>query len=73
MLDKPSFIVEYKGEWYLFYHHNDYSPQFDKNRSVRIDKICFNEDGTIQKVTPTLRGVALRMQPMKFSLIVTRN
>jgi hypothetical protein len=52
-------IVEYKGEWYLFYHHNDYSPQFDKNRSVRIDKICFNEDGTIQKVTPTLRGVGI--------------
>ena len=52
-------IVEYKSEWYLFYHHNDYSPQFDKNRSVRIDKICFNEDGTIQKVTPTLRGVGI--------------
>lgn len=50
-------IVEYKGEWYLFYHHNDYSPDFDKNRSVRIDRIFFNEDGTIQEVTPTLRGV----------------
>lgn len=52
-------LVEYKGEWYLFYHHNDYSPQFDKNRSVRIDKVIFNEDGTIQPVTPTLRGVGI--------------
>ncbi|MCQ2186848.1 MAG: family 43 glycosylhydrolase [Bacteroidales bacterium] len=52
-------IVNYKGEWYLFYHHNDYSPSFDKNRSVRIDKLTFNEDGTIQEVTPTLRGVGL--------------
>ena len=52
-------IVEYKGEWYLFYHHNDYSPDFDKNRSVRIDRINFNEDGTIQQVVPTLRGVGL--------------
>ncbi|WP_321480460.1 family 43 glycosylhydrolase [uncultured Bacteroides sp.] len=52
-------IVEYKGEWYLFYHHNDFSPKFDKNRSVRIDKIHFNEDGTIQKVIPTLRGVGI--------------
>ena len=52
-------LVEYKGEWYLFYHHNDYSPQFDKNRSVRIDKVIFNEDGTIQPVTPTLRGVGV--------------
>ena len=25
-------IVEYKGQWYLFYHHNDYSPEFDKLR-----------------------------------------
>ena len=52
-------IVEYKGQWYLFYHHNDYSPSFDKNRSVRIDKLFFNEDGTIRQVTPTLRGVGL--------------
>jgi beta-xylosidase len=52
-------IVEYNGEWYLFYHHNDYSPHFDKNRSARIDKIHFNEDGTIQKVTPTWRGVGI--------------
>ena len=50
-------IVEYKGQWYLFYHHNDYSPNFDKNRSVRIDKISFLPDGTIEQVTPTLRGV----------------
>lgn len=50
-------IVNYKGQWYLFYHHNDYSPNFDKNRSVRIDKISFLPDGTIEQVTPTLRGV----------------
>ena len=52
-------LVEYKGEWYLFYHHNDYSPQFDKNRSARIDRVIFHEDGTIQPVTPTLRGVGI--------------
>jgi GH43 family beta-xylosidase len=52
-------IVEFNGEWYIFYHHNDYSPQFDKNRSVRIDRIHFNDDGTIQKVIPTLRGVGI--------------
>jgi endo-1,4-beta-D-glucanase Y len=50
-------IVEYKGQWYIFYHHNDYSPEFDKNRSARIDTIGFNPDGTIIKVIPTLRGV----------------
>jgi len=52
-------ILEYKNQWYLFYHHNDYSPKFDKNRSVRVDSLFFNEDGTIQKVSPTLRGVGV--------------
>ena len=52
-------IVNFKGEWYLFYHHNDYSPDFDKNRSACIDRLYFNEDGTIQEVKPTLRGVGL--------------
>ena len=50
-------IVNYKGQWSLFYHHNDYSPDFDKNRSARIDKLFFNQDGTIHEVIPTLRGV----------------
>lgn len=52
-------IVEYQNQWYLFYHHNDYSPEFDKNRSSRIDSLFFNADGTIQKVIPTLRGVGV--------------
>ncbi len=52
-------LVEFKGQWYLFYHRNDYSPHFDKNRSARIEKVNFNADGTIQKVTPTERGVGI--------------
>jgi len=52
-------FVEYKGQWYLFYHQDAYSPKFDKNRSICIDSLFFNTDGTIQKVTPTLRGVGM--------------
>ncbi len=52
-------IVEYKGQWYLFYHHNDYSPGFDKNRAVCADSLFFNPDGTIQEVKPTLRGIGV--------------
>jgi len=52
-------IVEFKGQWYLFYHHNDYSPSFDKNRSICCDYLYFNEDGTIQEVKPTKRGVGI--------------
>jgi hypothetical protein len=67
-------IIEYKGQWYLFYHHNDLSPNFDKNRSVRADYLYFNEDGTIQKVIPTLRGVGIssaknRIQIDRYSAI----
>ena len=52
-------LLPFKGQWYLFYHHNDLSPEFDKNRSIRIDRVGFNEDGTIKKVMPTLRGVGI--------------
>ncbi|OFY66978.1 MAG: alpha-N-arabinofuranosidase [Bacteroidetes bacterium RBG_13_42_15] len=52
-------IIEFNNQWYLFYHDNDLSPKFDKNRSVRIDSLFFNEDCTIQKVTPTFRGVGV--------------
>ena len=54
-------IVEYKGQWYIFYHHNDYSPAMDKRRSARIERISFNADGTIQEVRPTLRGVGITL------------
>jgi hypothetical protein len=52
-------LVDYNGQWYLFYHDRDLSPTFDKNRSARADKLYFNADGTIRKVIPTLRGVGL--------------
>ena len=71
-------IVEYQGQWYLFYHHNDYSPKFDKNRSVRVDSLNFNPDGTIQKVIPTLRGVGItnartRIQIDRYSALLGKS
>ncbi|MDX1544876.1 MAG: family 43 glycosylhydrolase, partial [Christiangramia sp.] len=35
-------IVNYEDQWYLFYHHNDYSPEFDKLRSIRADSLTFD-------------------------------
>jgi hypothetical protein len=52
-------IIEFKKQWYLFYHNKDYSPRFDKARSIRLDSLSFNGDGTIKKVIPTLRGAGL--------------
>ncbi len=67
-------IVNFKDQWYLFYHQNDWSPKFDKNRSVRIDSLNFNADGTIRKVKPTLRRAGLtkasdQIQLDRYSLI----
>jgi hypothetical protein len=61
-------IVNYKNQWYLFYHQNDFSPKFDKNRSVWIDSLFFNADGTIRKVKPTLRGVGVTNASEKIQL-----
>lgn len=52
-------IVEFKNQWLLFYHANDLSPSFDKARSIRADYLSFNDDGTIVKVKPTLRGIGV--------------
>ncbi len=52
-------FVEYRGQWYLFYHRNYYSPSKDKMRSACIEKVTFNADGTIQEVKRTLRGVGI--------------
>ena len=67
-------IINFKDQWYLFYHHNDLSPDFDKNRSICVDSLLFNEDGTIRKVMPTLRGVGItnatsNIQPDRYSAI----
>lgn len=61
-------IVEFKDQWYLFYHDNDLSPKFDKNRAIRVDSLSFNKDGTIKKVIPTLRGVGLTAASKKIQL-----
>lgn len=52
-------FLELDGQWYLFYHHNDYSPSMDKRRSPRIERVSFNADGTISEVFPTERGVGI--------------
>jgi len=52
-------VIQFKNQWYLFYHDKNYSPNFDKARSVRADSLFFNSDGTIKKVIPTLRGVGI--------------
>lgn len=45
-------IVQYKGNWYMFYHNAAISGN-GTLRSVCVDQLFFNEDGSIQKVQQT--------------------
>jgi len=61
-------VINYKGEWYLFYHHNPFSPGDDKRRSVQIEKLHFNADGTIQEIKETMRGVGINKATEKIEI-----
>ena len=43
-------FVEYKGQWYLCYHDCVPSNDITHLRSLKIQRLFYNEDGTIQKV-----------------------
>ncbi len=43
-------MVEFKGQWYIFYHNGELSGGIATNRSICFDPVYFNEDGTIQMV-----------------------
>lgn len=53
-------IVEYKGQWILFYHRwleTGTDCNRKKQRHVTAEYLYFNDDGTIQKVERTRQGV----------------
>ncbi|BAL89205.1 putative glycosyl hydrolase [Actinoplanes missouriensis 431] len=49
-------IVELNGQSYIVYHTADAPGGGDFRRSVAVDKLNFNADGTIQRVVPTTGG-----------------
>lgn len=60
-------IVNYKGQWYLFYHNSDlyfknhpeekqvlnWKGKNPFHRSICVDRLEYNDDGTIRQVIPT--------------------
>ena len=53
-----SAIIEFNGQWYIVYHNGMLPLGGEFRRSVCIDKLNFNADGTIQLVTQTLSAEA---------------
>jgi beta-xylosidase len=49
-------IVDFNGQSYIVYHTADAPGGGNFRRSVAVDKLYFNADGTIQRVTPTTGG-----------------
>src|SRR5688572_613370 len=49
-------IVEFKGQWYMVYHTADAPGGGNFRRSVAVDRLSFNADGTMQKVIQTRGG-----------------
>ncbi|AXT50232.1 glycosyl hydrolase family 43 [Aquimarina sp. BL5] len=51
-------ILEYKKQWYIFYHHHDISNN-QHLRSMRADSLFFGKKGQILKTKATLRGIGI--------------
>jgi beta-xylosidase len=50
-------IVEFRGEWYFVYHNGNLPAGGNFRRSVCLDKLYYNTDGSIQPIVQTIRGV----------------
>ncbi|MBX2857843.1 MAG: family 43 glycosylhydrolase [Cellvibrionaceae bacterium] len=54
-------MIEYQGQWYVFYHNRAVSNDRGAGlyqRSINVDRMNFNADGTIQQVSNGAGGVA---------------
>ncbi|KXK61579.1 xylosidase [Micromonospora rosaria] len=49
-------VVEFNGQWYIVYHNANAPGGGNFRRSVAVDRLFFNADGTMQKVVQTTTG-----------------
>lgn len=45
-------IVEHQGRWWLYYHDSSLSGGISSKRSVKVQELFYNADGTIKPMTP---------------------
>lgn len=50
-------ILEYQGDWYFIYHTAALPTGGNYRRSVSMERLHYNHDGSIQKLVPTASGV----------------
>ena len=51
-------IADYKGKSYFFYHNGSLPDGGNFRRSICVDEMHYNRDGTIQPIVQTTKGVA---------------
>ncbi|MCR3750489.1 glycoside hydrolase family 43 protein [Lentzea californiensis] len=49
-------VVQFNGQWYMVYHNANAPGGGNFRRSVAVDLLHFNADGTMQRVTQTTTG-----------------
>jgi hypothetical protein len=52
-------ILEFKGQWYFFYHNGSLHGGDSHRRSVCVDYLYYNPDGTMRRVAQTTEGTTL--------------
>ena len=50
-------IIDYKGKTYFFYHNGSLPTGGNYRRSICVDYMVYNQDGSIQKIVQTKEGV----------------
>lgn len=51
-------IIDFKGQWYFIYHNGSINPHgCGFRRAVCIDRLFYNEDGTIKRIQMTTEGI----------------
>ncbi|WP_234405833.1 glycoside hydrolase family 43 protein [Leeuwenhoekiella sp. MAR_2009_132] len=54
-------IIEYKDTWYFIYHNGSIPTHGSSfHRSVCVDRLYYNEDGTIKPIVMTSEGIQLK-------------
>lgn len=56
-------IIEFRGRGYFVYHNGGLPAGGSFHRSVCIDYLDYNADGTIKRVLPTMEGVGSALAP----------
>jgi len=51
-------VIDFKGRSYFFYHNGSLPTGGSYRRSICVDDMHYNEDGTIQKIVETTTGVS---------------